>query len=296
MFKNLNAKALGLSASQSETIELALSFGFRGIDLDIVEFADAVKAYGLAKARRLLDSAKLKVGTFPLPIEWQKESDFGQELKKLSELAALAASIGAKRTVTVIEPASDERPYHENFAFYGERLSELGRALAAHGVKLGVGFDATAAARLGRSFEFVHDLDALVVLLSTVGADNVGLWLDVWQLWVSGMSLEQARQKLKRGQVVAVSLSDAAEEGAADQHDPDLRRLPGETDIVDSVAILSSLADLGYDGPVTPLPGRKSIAGVRRDQIVKLAGEKLDVVWKAAGLSHSGKLSAPAGR
>lgn len=295
MFKNLNAKALGLSATQSETIELALSFGFRGIDLDIVEFSEAVKAYGLPKARRLLDSAKLKVGTFLLPIDWQRDNDFDAELKKLAELAALAASIGALRAVTVVEPAGDERPYHQNFEFCGRRLTELGDALAPHGLKLGVGFDVSEAARQGKSFEFVHDLDALLVLLSTVGATNVGLWLDVWQVWAAGLSVDDARKKLKPGQVVAVSLADADAE-QAHQHDADFRRLPGETGVIDSVSLLKTLAELGYDGPITPLPGRHGLSGLRRDELVKRSGEKLEAVWKAAGLSPSGKVSASAGR
>jgi sugar phosphate isomerase/epimerase len=296
MFKNLNAKALGLSAGQSETIELALSFGFRGIDLDILEFSDAVKAHGLPKARRLLDSAKLKIGTFLLPIDLQREGqDFDAELKKLSELAGLAALIGARRAVTVVEPANDERPYHENFEFYGRRLTELGQALEPHGLTLGVGFDVSEAARQGKSFEFVHDLDALLILLSTVRAANVGLWLDVWQVWASGSSLEDARKKLKPGQVIAVSLSDA-DEASPHQHDPDYRRLPGETGTIDSVGILTSLAELGYDGPITPVPGRKALADLRRDEIVKRAGEKLDAAWKAAGLGPTGKISASAGR
>jgi sugar phosphate isomerase/epimerase len=296
MFKNLDAKALGLSPTQSETIELALSFGFRSIDLDIVEFSKEVATSGLPKARRLLDSAKLKIGTFDLPIDWQRSSDLKSELPKLAEFAQLAAAIGARRAVTIIEPASDERPYHENFAFYGQRLSDLGRALESHGLKLGVGFDSAASARQGKSFEFVRDLDALIVLLSTVGAANVGLWLDVWQVWASGASLDEASTKLKRGQVVAVSLSDAVEEGDADRHNTDSRRLPGETGFIDSAAVLSTLAELGYDGPVTPVPGRTQISNVRRDQLVKLAGAQLDLAWKAAGLGSVAKLAATAGR
>lgn len=296
MFKNLNAKALGLSATQSETIELALSFGFRSIDVDIVEFSTEVTSLGLPKARRLLDSAKLKVGTFDLPVDWQHAKDFKSELQKLADFAKLAVSIGAKRAVTVIEPASDERPYHENFAFYGERLSELGKALEQHGLKLAVGFDSSAGARQGKSFEFVRDFDALTVLLSTVGAANVGLWLDVWHVWASGSPLDEVRKKLKRGQVAAVSLSDAAEESAADRQDPGSRRLPGETGIIDCSGVLSKLAELGYDGPVTPVPGQVQIATMRRDQLVKLAGTQLDTLWKAAGLGPAPKMAATASR
>lgn len=292
MFKNLDAKALGLLPTQSETIELALSFGFRGIELDLAEFAVEVKNAGLPRARRLLDSAKLKVGTFPLPIEWQREAGFEAELAKLADLAGLAASLGAHRAVTVVAPANDERPYHQNFEFYGQRLTELGRALQPHGISLAVGFDASAAARQDKSFEFVHDFDALLVLLSTVHVENVGLWLDVWQIWASGASVEDARGKLTRGQVVAVSLSDA-DETQADPRQPDARRLPGECGNIDSAALLTRLAELGYDGPVTPTPG-SNLATMRRDQIVKLAGEKLDTVWKAAGIGPVGKLPAPA--
>lgn len=294
MFKNLDAKALGLSATQSETIELALSFGFRGIDLDIADFAGEVKTVGLPRARRLVDSAKLKIGTFSLPIEWRRQDGFDAELVKLNELAGLAESLGARRAVTVVAPANDERPYHENFEFYGQRLTELGRALEPHGIQLGVGFDSSEAARHGKTFEFVRDFDALLVLLSTVHAENVGLWLDLWQIWASGASLDDVPAKLLPGKVVAVSLSDA-DEAQPDPRHPDSHRLPGECGTIDSVAILSRLVEIGYDGPVTPIPG-SNLSGMRREQIVKLAGEKLDAVWKAAGIAPAGKTAAAAAR
>lgn len=290
MFKNLDAIALGLSVTQSETVELALSFGFRSIDVDLADFAKEVKTYGLPKARRLLDSAKLKIGTFPLPIDWQGEAGFDAELSKLAELAGLAASLGARRTLAVVAPANDERPYHENFEFYGQRLTQLGKALAAHGLQLGVGFDPSPAAREGKTFEFVRDLDALLVLLSTVHSDNVGLWLDVWQVWASGASLDEARGKLTRGQVVAVSLSDADRDQSKPRQ-PESRRLPGETGAIDCAGLLRRLGELGYDGPVTPVPG-SNLSAMRRDQIVKLTGERLDAVWKAAGLNPAGKLAS----
>jgi hypothetical protein len=36
MYKNLNTAALGITGRQSELIELALTYGFRGLDLDMV--------------------------------------------------------------------------------------------------------------------------------------------------------------------------------------------------------------------------------------------------------------------
>ncbi len=57
MFRNLSPQALGISGRQSEIIELSLSYGFKGIDVDMVDFQQTVKASNLAHARRLIDSA-----------------------------------------------------------------------------------------------------------------------------------------------------------------------------------------------------------------------------------------------
>ena len=298
MFKNLNPEALGLSTSQNELIELALSFGFRGIDLDVVEFAAQVKEQGLPKARRLLDSAKLKIGAFKLPVCWYAdEATFRGDLQKLPELLGPAVEIGATRALTEIEPASDERPYHQNFEFHQKRLAELAAALEPKGVRLGVGFSAAASDRQGKAFEFIHTLDALLMLLGMTPAKNLGVSLDLWHLWASGGSFDVVRTKLKPEQIVAVQLADVADPGAEPEGQPVAsRRLPGETGTIDTPAVLTALAELGYSGPVTPLPHSSQFAGLRRDQIVKLTGERLDAAGKAAGLSPAGKLSAVAGR
>ena len=58
MFKNLNPSALGISGHQSEIIELALTYGFTGLDVNMAEFAVRVRLKGMAYARRLIDSAQ----------------------------------------------------------------------------------------------------------------------------------------------------------------------------------------------------------------------------------------------
>lgn len=101
MFRNLSTEGLGVSGHQSEFIELALSFGFKGIDLDLVDFQQQVQVNGLARARRLLDSAKLKIGTFRLPLVWDDTDEIYQQgLQPLAESLKLAADLGATRAVT----------------------------------------------------------------------------------------------------------------------------------------------------------------------------------------------------
>ncbi len=292
MFRNLSPELLGVAGSQSELIELAMSYGFRSIDLDVVEFAERVRQTGLPHARRLLDSAKIGIGTFALPVQLDEEdAAYRQKLTQLPELVSLAKDLGCARTTAIISPASEDKPYHQNFELHRQRLTEVARVLLATGTRLALGFDNSPAARQGKAFEFVHDLGALLVLLSTVGAGNLGLLLDVWQLKKSGTSPEDIRRKIKPDQIVAVYLADGPEGTAANDWPASERLLPGESVDSDCAATLVMLAEMGYDGPVTPAPHRSRFSAMRRDLIVKSTGEALDRVWKAAGLSPSGKLA-----
>ncbi len=294
MFKNLSAEGIGLSGRQSEVIELALSFGFKGIDIDLNDFAAQVKASGLPHARRLLDSAKLKFGTIRLPLVWDDSDDvYHQGVAQLAEPLKLAADLGVKRALTAIAPANDLRPYHENFEFHRRRLTEIGELLAASGMKLGVEFTATAAARKDRAFQFIHSFDAVQMLIQMVRAQNVGVVVDSWQIYAAGNSLDDLR-KLPVERIVAAYLSDApadVEPAALSEAD---RLLPGETSRIDNVAALALLGELGFDGPVAPRVDRSRAGALRREQLVKLAGERLDQAWKAAGLTPAGKKLAQA--
>lgn len=296
MFRCLCANSLGISCGQSELIELALSFGFKGIELEIVDFADQVKTHGMPKARRLLDSAKLKFGGFHLPIELEADDDvYRDRLQKLPDWANVAAEMNCKRALVWVQPASDLRPFHQNFEFHRGRLTEIARLLEASGIRLGLGFHAAGDLRQGKAFEFIRGLDPLLMLVSVLGTRNVGVVLDLWDLHASGGSIEAIR-KLSAEKIVSVRLADAAPDAAAGGWPSTSRVLPGETGQIDAAAALVVLAELGYDGPVIPVPHQKRLAGMRRDAIVKLAGEKLDQVWKAAGLNPAGKLAASTAR
>lgn len=291
MYRNLSTEALGLSGRQSETIELALSYGFRGIDLDIVEFNTTVERQGLPHARRLIDSAKLRIGGFRLPVDWEgSDEEFKAELPRLNKLLERAAAIGGTRAFTTIQPASDYRPFHENFELHRRRLQELSDLLKPHQIALGVDFQPFPAARAGKAFEFVHTFDALLLLLDLVGIDNIGLYLDAFHLHASGADLAKVR-KLGGQRIVYLALADAPADTPLDQLGEDARKLPGEGGAIDAAGLLLMLAEMGYDGPVAVKPGREALAGRNRDAAVKATSEALTTVWKAAGLSPAGKLA-----
>ena len=276
MFKNLNPSALGITGHQSEIIELALNYGFGGMDLNIVEFATRAKSKGIDYASRLIKSANIRIGTFALPLEWDTDDEsFQKELKELPEDAGYAAELGCTRATAVLAPAGDTRPYHENFEFHRHRFHDICAALEPSGVRLAVGFQAAEYLRRDCAFQFIHDLDALSLLVNMVAAPNMGLLLDIWDVVACGGSLESVR-KIPAQQIVAVQVADMPADVAPADLDEKSRLLPGgENGQIDVAGFLALLRDVDYDGPVTLKPSRGAFQSRRRDVIVKQAGEVL---------------------
>ena len=281
MFKNLNASFLGVSGHESEMIELALTYGFKGMDLDFQDFHDRAQAKGLDYARRLIDSAlktgRIRLGTFDLPIQWDVDDDaFGAELTKLPELAKMAADMGCKRCIATLAPAGDKRPYHENFEFHKFRFGDICKALSPLGIQVGLAFRAAENLRKGQAFQFIHDMEAITALINMVDATNIGLAFDSWNFKMSGASIDELK-KLSAGQIVSVRLADLPSNDIApaditEEH----RYMPGTTSRIDFVSIMNALREIGYDGPVTAAPHRRTLGRGRRDVIVEKAGLALD--------------------
>jgi sugar phosphate isomerase/epimerase len=293
MFKNLSPSALGITGHQSELIELALSFGFEAMELNVVDLATRAKLKGMDYARRLIVSARLKMGAFSLPLNWEAdEATFQKELKKLPEYAEAAVAVGCTGCLAILAPGSDQLPYHENFEFHRRRLSEVCKALEPAGIRLGLGFQAAEYLRKNQAFQFIHDLDALTLLMNMVAAPNVGLLLDIWDVFASGGSLDSVR-KLPPAQIVAVQVAEMQEGIPLGELDERSRLLPGaEGGRIDLAAFLTILKEAAYQGPVTPKPSRSAFTSRRRDLVVRQTGEALDKVWRAAGLTTERRLAA----
>src|SRR5262249_50827757 len=144
--------------------------------------------------------------------------------------------------LTIMPPASELRPYHENFEFHRKRLGELGRALEPHGIRLAVEFMGPAHLRKDKPFEFIHDLTAALTLVGMIPAKNVGLLVDVWHLHTSGGSVEDIK-KIPKERIVSVQLADAPADVPPEQCENGDRRLPGETGVIDCARALAILAE-----------------------------------------------------
>lgn len=294
MYKNLSPKALGISGRQSELIELALTYGFRGLDVDMADLAKRARVHGIPQALRFLESAKIKVGGFDLPVNLRaEEAPFSTQLAQLNQVCETAAAIKAQRCLVLIAPASDERPFQANFELHRQRLGQVAEVLAKYNIRLGVGIQAAPALREGKQHQFIHQVENLLTLVKTVGVSNVGLLLDTWSWYVGGGAVDQIRD-LTPEQIVAVRLADFPVDVNVARIADSNRTLPMEGGAVDAGTIVTILAKKQYDGPVTLYPHPSTLRGATRESIVQRAAQTLEELWKTAGLSKIKLVAAPA--
>ncbi|MFZ5833006.1 MAG: sugar phosphate isomerase/epimerase family protein [Planctomycetota bacterium] len=285
MFKNLNPSGLSISGHQSEIIELALTYGFSGMDLSAADFASRAKHKGMPYARRLLDSAKIRLGNYPLGFNIDiAEDEFKKNLARLPEIAHAASEVGCTRCTVTLPPTSDSRPYHDNFEFHRGRLAEVCKTLQPFGVRLAVGFQAAESLRKNAQFEFIHDLDALLTLVNMVDAGNLGVLLDVWEVFVAGGSVETIR-KVPAQKLVSVQVAELTADVAPTEVSDSARLLPVDArGKIGLAAVMSAIQQIGFDGPVTPKVARGAFTTRKRDLVVKQAGEAMEQLWQAANL------------
>jgi len=295
MFRNLSTIGLPLSGRPSELIELALSFGFDAMDIDIIDFQQQAEIYGVAHARRLMVSARLKSGVFHLPLSLHApKADFERALAALSPLLELAVAAECSRAVVAVTPGSDEHAFKDLFDLHRTRLDAIGNLLEPHGISLGLALTPESAAREGLAYGFIQTYEAL---LGLVGAahQRVGVVFDSWALHVTGEPLTVIGQA-PAGRIVEVRVSDAPRDVPGATLTCEQRLLPGETGAIDASAVLRHADLAGFDGPVTPWADRSTLAGRSRERIVRLTGERMDALWRQADLPVTPRWFTPVAR
>lgn len=283
MFRNLSTIGLPLSGRPSELIELALSFGFDSMDIDIVDFQQQAEVYGVEHARRLMVSARLKSGMFHLPLDLGADGDaFDRDLALLPKRLELAHATEALRAAATIAPATAEHSFKDFFELHRKRLDTVGEMLAKHGIMLGLAIQPETDASEDKGSQFINTYEGLLGLVA-VSHPSVGAIIDAWTLHVTGEGLDVIA-KVPRGRIVEVRLSDAPRDVRGGELHANQRLLPGDTGVISSAAVLTHAREAGFEGPVTPWADRSAVTGRGREKVVKLAGDRIDAVWREAGL------------
>lgn len=285
MFKNLNPLAIGVSGRQSELIELALTYGFKGIEIDLADLVKRSQRATFEKAARFLTSAKIKIGGVDAPIDLDDDDQaYAAKLAALPEAAEIAQRVGATTALIRIPAGTDRLPYPEYFNVIRKRIDEVAGVLATHNLNLALVFSAVSDAAAGKQFKFVNDVEGFLALFRACTAKNVGVALDTWSFHVGGGSMDQLTE-IPADRVFSLRLADISEKTDLKKATNKNRLMPGLGGVIDNVKIVSHFAKAGYKGPITPMGHATNTSGMTRDALVSAAQDAIDKVLQEAGVA-----------
>ncbi len=285
MYKNFSPSALGITGRQSELIELALTYGFRGMDIDMSEMRRRAARSTPVEAFKYLKATDLSIGSFRLETDVDADDEaFKAQLTALHPIADLASQWKVKHGLLWVPSSTDRMSYPEYFDFVRGRLAQISEVLAPRKLRLGVGFRAGKDLEKEKQFPFIRNAEGLIALMKSVGSENAGFVIDSWDWLVSGSTIEQLNE-IPPKKIVTVRLGSVLEGVAiadATGHD---RVLPEAVGPLNHVAFVKKLKVLGYDGPIGPSASSTQYKGETREYIVSNGQEVIDDILTQAGIN-----------
>ena len=279
MFKILNTRGLGIGGRQNELIELALTYKFDAVEIDMEDLLGRHDALGKEFACQFLKSAKqLDLGTFRLPINFgASEEAFKKGVGKIETILALASELGAKRCFVELETNSPTDSFQENFDTHQTRLKEVAEIFSTHDIKIGVYLNAVGAAEVEGQFNFVQSAEEVQKLVTAVGHDHLGVCLDMFEWQAGGGTVDQVKALLATNSITEVRLADLAE-GADASAVTKADRVPVPGSSVGSVShqVTQLLIAAGYDGAISAATDGASFAADGRDPVLEKISQALD--------------------
>jgi sugar phosphate isomerase/epimerase len=284
MYKNLNATVLGVSGRQSELIELAMTYGFSGLDIDIVDLVKRTQRSEFEKAARYLLSAKMKVSGFETPIDLDADDEsFAKSLAQLPLTIEIAGKAGARAGFLRLPAATDRLPFHEYFDVLRKRVDSIAEIFAKNNVMLGLYFSTATENREDRQFKFIQDVEGFLAFFKACTNSSVGLVIDSFNWVVGGGTFEQLAT-IPGNRIATLRLADTETLPSIADASLKMRTLAGSSGVIDNVRLVSILSKSGYDGPITAFGHASNFAGMTRDSIVAKSQDSLDNVLAGAGL------------
>lgn len=285
MLKNFSHSALGINGRQSELIELALTYGFTGMDIDMQDMLRRSQRTDTKDASKYLEAAKIKIGGFDLGIDLDADEEtFTSLVGSLHPLSDLAKELGAEQAYLRVPASTDRLPYHEYFDIQVQRIGQIAEVLESRGIKLALSISVDKKQAEGKQFPFIVNVEGLLALVNGIPNSNVGCLLDTWAWVVGGGTFEQITS-LPVEKIVAVRLGSITEGVEAANAESADRVLPQADGPINHVELIKHLSSVKFAGPVSPSASSKSYKGQTRESIVQRAQEAVDGISKEAGLT-----------
>jgi sugar phosphate isomerase/epimerase len=273
---------LGISASQTEAIELAARHGFESVGADGGYLA-SIGGDQVDELKSSLKNKGLVFGAAGLPVEFRRDSArFEEGMTKLPKFAAGLQRAGVDRASTWLMPSDNHLTYLQNFRQHAARLRQVAGVLGDHGVRFGLEYVAPKTLWTSGRYPFIHTLAEMKDLLAEINLSNAGLVMDSWHWWHAGDTAADLLT-LRGRDVIAVDLNDAPAGIPKDQLPDNHRELPCATGVIDLGAFLSALNQIDYDGPVRAEPFNQAVNHMSKDDACEAAAAS---VKKAFALVH----------
>lgn len=278
-FKNLAPGHIGVRANQRQLLDHAVKHGFAGISPSEGEFAGK-SAGEIRDWVATMREQNIRYGTAGLPVEFRRDEErFRTDLAEFPRRAALLQQLGVQRMATWILPGHAELTYLENFKLHERRFREMAGVLRDHEIRLGLEFVGPRTSRSRFRFPFVCAQRDMLELVRAIGVDNVGLLLDSWHWYTSHGTVAELGQ-LSNRDIVHVHVNDAPADIPVDQQVDARRRLPVTTGVIDMKGFITTLARLGYDGPVECEPFDQELRSLPPEEAVRATAAALERVWE----------------
>lgn len=249
--KSLSCRGLGLPfPSLAEVAKAASESGFEALDLPLRElWQNGVKA---SEVRSIMIDHGLQPGASPLPFGWREsQTDFINNLLHFQPLLDYAMSLGVTRIYTRVSESvpPDESAMH-TIAWHHERLAQIATMLQKSNIMLGLETVGVSSFRQGRQ-PLMPNLKSVRLHLSSLfdAFENLGLLMDVFHLYASSESIEDAIGPLNH-RIVGVHVADLPDYVPKDTIIDHQRALPGTSGIVPVQASLLELAGRNINAPV----------------------------------------------
>ena len=280
MYKILSSRGLGVGGKQNELIELALTYGFDGVEVDMADLVGRHDTLGKQFACQFLQSAKIDMSSFKLPVAiGGTDEQFNDSITKLDTILDLAQTLNAKCCYVEIGSENENYAFQESFEKHTTRLQMIAEKFASTSIKIGLALSASSAKPADGNFKFIQTADEMLPLVKAVGQPNVGLCLDAWEWAVGGGTVEQLANAGIATVVTEVRLADVAP-GAdlAEIKRSDRTALPASEADSFSFGLSKAILASGANLPFSVSTDLSTFANAPRGKVVDSISKQLDLL------------------
>ena len=280
MYKILSSRGLGVGGKQNELIELALTHGFDGVEVDMADLVGRHDTLGKQFACQFLQSAKIDMGTFKLPVAiGGTDEQFNDSITKLDTILDLAQTLNAKCCYVEIGSENENYAFQECFEKHTTRLQTIAEKFASTPIKIGLALSASSAKPADGNFKFIQTADEMLPLVKAVAQPNVGLCLDAWEWAVGGGTVDQLTNAGIATIATEIKLADVTP-GAdlAAIKRSDRTALPASEPDSFSLELSKATLSSGADLPFSVSTDLSTYANAPRGKVVDSISKQLDLL------------------